>query len=494
MGFGQGLSGLNAAAQELDVIGNNIANAGTVGFKSSSVVFSDVYANSQVGLGVKLAAVNQRFTVGSITNTGNELDLAIDGMKGLFRVEDTNGNVLYTRNGQFFADDKNFIVNAQGQRLTGFGLIGDDMAPLQVPLGNLPPSATTDIATMTNLNANANIVYTEGDTIGLVYSDYEGAGFQQYRYRLDSATGELLSWTNADGSAAAAGKPTDVGGPHTFSSAADGSSPVDVAFDASGNVVLAEVANFKSVGETDGIVARPFSTTDANSYTHSLPLTVYDSLGNSNQFIQYFVKRESVGGETAWDVYYAMDGNVTNAASPHQMRFSESGQLVSGQQSTLTITNVGGLAAPAADLELVFDYDKSTSFSGAFSYTFTPSGYPTGEYAGISIGTDGAVIASYTNGEMRTTGYVALANFNNLNGLKPSGDNAWVETGASGQPIVGRPGTNGLASIKGQAVEESNVDMSQELVRMIIAQRFYQANAQTIKTQDQIVQTLISMR
>lgn len=493
MGFGQGLSGLNAAAQELDVIGNNIANAGTVGFKSSSVVFSDVYANSQVGLGVKLAAVNQRFTVGSITNTGNQLDLAIDGMKGLFRVEDPNGNILYTRNGQFFADEKNFIVNAQGQRLTGFGLIGDDMAPLQVPLGNLPPSATTNIATMTNLNANANVVYTEGDTIGLVYSDYATPGtFSQYRYRLDSTTGELLSWTNADGSAA-----TPPAGGASYNFSLDGTAPgTPVAFAASGNVDTAavNVDSFKSLSETDGIVARPFSTTDANSYTHSLPLTVYDSLGNSHQFIQYFVKRESVAGQTAWDVYYAMDGNVTNAASPHQMRFSESGQLVSGQQSTLNITNVGGLAAPAADLELAFDYDKSTSFSGAFSYTFTPSGYPTGEYAGISIGTDGAVIASYTNGEMRTTGYVALANFNNLNGLKPSGDNAWVETGASGQPIVGRPGTNGLASIKGQAVEDSNVDLSQELVRMIIAQRFYQANAQTIKTQDQIVQNLISMR
>src|SRR5690554_2305343 len=102
MGFAQGLSGLNAASQELDVIGNNIANAGTVGFKSSSVTFADVYANSQVGLGVKVAAVNQRFTVGTISNTGNALDMAIDGTKGLFRTEDTNGNVLYTRNGQFF--------------------------------------------------------------------------------------------------------------------------------------------------------------------------------------------------------------------------------------------------------------------------------------------------------------------------------------------------------------------------------------------------------
>ena len=112
----------------------------------------------------------------------------------------------------------------------------------------------------------------------------------------------------------------------------------------------------------------------------------------------------------------------------------------------------------------------------------------------MSISSDGAIVASYTNGESQVMGYVALANFNNLNGLQPIGGNAWQETRDSGQPLVGKPGTNSLALLKGQAVEESNVDMSAELVNMIIAQRNYQANAQTIKTQDQILQTLISMR
>jgi flagellar hook protein FlgE len=103
-------------------------------------------------------------------------------------------------------------------------------------------------------------------------------------------------------------------------------------------------------------------------------------------------------------------------------------------------------------------------------------------------------VANYTNGQTKAVGYVALANFNNLQGLQAAGGNAWVETSASGQPIVGRPGTNSLATIKGQSVEESNVDISQELVNMIIAQRTYQANAQSIKTQDQVVQSLINMR
>jgi flagellar hook protein FlgE len=110
----------------------------------------------------------------------------------------------------------------------------------------------------------------------------------------------------------------------------------------------------------------------------------------------------------------------------------------------------------------------------------------------MSIAADGSIVANYTNGETQTLGTLALANFNNLQGLKPVGGNAWAQTAESGQPILGQPGSNGLASIKGQAVEESNVDMSQELVNMIIAQRTYQANAQTIKTQDQVMQTLIS--
>ena len=112
----------------------------------------------------------------------------------------------------------------------------------------------------------------------------------------------------------------------------------------------------------------------------------------------------------------------------------------------------------------------------------------------MSIGANGELIANYTNGAKQTMGTLALADFANLQGLQPVGGNAWAETANSGQPIYGTPGSNGLATIKGQAVEESNVDMSQELVNMIIAQRTYQANAQTIKTQDQVLQTLITLR
>ena len=163
MAFGQGLSGLNASAQDLDVIGNNIANSATVGFKASSVAFSDVYGNSRVGMGVQVAAVNQRFTSGNVSATGNELDLAIDGEKGLFRLVDTSGNVMYSRNGQFQADQNNYIVNNQGQRLTGYlGENGTDLVALKIPVGNIAPNPTQGVEFVTNLNSNAKIISETG--------------------------------------------------------------------------------------------------------------------------------------------------------------------------------------------------------------------------------------------------------------------------------------------------------------------------------------------
>src|SRR5690606_33170916 len=160
MGFGQSLSGLNAAAQNLDVIGNNIANSATIGYKSASVSFADVYANSRVGLGVQVTGVNQRFSVGNVKVTGGQFDIAIDGSKGLFRLQDTSGDVVYSRNGEFFADKNNYIVNAQGQRLTGFvgGADSLTLGPLMVPTSNIAPQATSSATTKANLDANSPII------------------------------------------------------------------------------------------------------------------------------------------------------------------------------------------------------------------------------------------------------------------------------------------------------------------------------------------------
>ncbi|PLC52219.1 flagellar biosynthesis protein FlgE [Pollutimonas nitritireducens] len=403
MGFGQGLSGLNAAAQNLDVIGNNIANSGTVGFKAGTATFADVYANSRVGLGTSVASINQRFTVGTVSSSGNQFDMAIDGPKGLFRVQDTSGNILFTRNGQFFADKNNFVVNAQGQRLTGYQGNGTDLVPITVPVGNIAPLATTSITMKANLDANAAVVPA----------------------------------------------------------------------------------------------APAFNPDEPSTYTHSLPTSIYDSLGNSHQLTQYFVKRDGTATSSSWEVHYRLDGQAlpTPAGSSIAMTFDDNGVLTAPTGPVpLTFVQPGGTAAPAAPLSIGVAYTGTTQFGGEFSASRNQNGYATGEYASMSIASDGAIVASYTNGETLGVGFLALADFNNVQGLQPVGGNAWAETSESGQPVVGRPGTNGMASIVGQSVEESNVDMSQELVNMIIAQRTYQANAQTIKTQDQVLQTLINLR
>src|SRR5690554_3137068 len=192
MGFGQGLSGLNAASQQLDIIGNNIANSGTVGFKAATATFADVYASSKVGLGVQVASVNQRFTIGTVTGTGNQFDIAIDGAKGLFRLQDSSGSILYSRNGQFFADAQNHIVNAQGHQLTGYPLGSMTPSPIVVPSGNIPPQATTDIDIKANFDANAKAILetdvpASSGTVRLTDLLTPPANPVDYYYRLDES-------------------------------------------------------------------------------------------------------------------------------------------------------------------------------------------------------------------------------------------------------------------------------------------------------------------
>lgn len=497
MSFGQGLSGLNAAAQNLDIIGNNIANSGTIGFKSASATFADVYANSRAGLGVQVASVNQRFTVGNITGTGNQLDMAIDGPKGLFRVQDPSGNVLYTRNGQFFADKDSYVVNAQGQRLTGYIGTGTDVGPIRVPIGNIAPSATGTINTKANFDANSKVVSEAGRPItsGQVELDDGAGNVQSYFYRLDDAG--KITWYDTAATNSPEGTVPPAG---TYLN--DGK---NVVIDGAGQLTSGEfaVTGLNNSPYLPPLAANPFDPTNPESYTHALPISVYDSLGNAHQLTQYFVKREgTTGAASSWEVYYRMDGRPVNAgpnggtltSGPVAMTFDANGTLTQGANISLSIANPGGMNSPADTLNMAVNYGGSTQFGGDFTPNFTQNGYPTGEYASMSVAADGTIVASYTNGQTQEVGVLALANFNNLQGLRAAGGNAWVETSESGQAIVGRPGANGLATIKGQAVEESNVDLSQELVNMIIVQRTYQANAQAIKTQDQVMQSLITMR
>lgn len=411
MSFQQGLSGLNAASKSLEVIGNNVSNASTVGFKQSQAQFADVFANSltgsgssQIGIGTKIAKVQQEFTQGNISNSNNPLDIAING-GGFFRMSD-NGTATYSRNGQFQLDKQGFIVNAQGKNLTGYtmqnGVLSTgNPANLQIDSTDLPPQTTTAVT---------------------------GS------FTLDSRDSALVS------------------------------------------------ANFDA--------------TDPTTYHHSTAVNVYDSLGNSHIMQNFFVKT----GAGAWDVYTTADGNPTTYTPPGtpvpsaSMLFDGTGisPTVTPAVATVNIPVTTGATTP---FSLTLDLSKSKQFGSNFSVnSLSQDGYASGRLSGFSFSNDGTIVGRYTNGQSATLGQVVLANFTNPNGLQSLGNNAWAETADSGPSLVGMPNTGNLGVLQSNAVEDSNVDLTAELVNMITAQRIYQANAQTIKTQDQVLQTLVNLR
>ncbi len=405
MSFQQGLSGLFAASRNLDSIGNNVANANTVGFKSSSVIFADVYASSlgatsgnSIGIGTAVAAVRGNFGQGNVSTTSNPLDLAING-QGFFRL-DTNGAINYSRNGQFHLNKDGFIVNSNGGKVTGYGV-----------------------------DANGNIIIANPVPV-----------------QISSAQ------LNATPTAAA---------------------QIGLNLDA-----------------RDAIITAPFSITNSSTYNKATSITVYDSLGNSHSLATYYAKTAA----NTWSIYGAVDGTALPAAIG-QLNFNTDGTLgtaVPPLPFSVTMTLPAGPVTPQT---FTLDYTGSTQYASGFGVdTLTQDGFSAGMLAGYGISDDGIILGRYSNGQSRNLGQVVLANFKNPQGLEPLGNNAFAESAESGQPIPGTPGSSSFGVVQSGAVEESNVDLTQELVNMITAQRVYQANAQTIKTQDQVLNTLVNLR
>lgn len=424
MSFQQGLSGLNAMSKNLDVIGNNIANASTVGAKTSRAEFADMYANAlngaqntNIGIGVQVAAVAQQFTQGNITTTDNSMDVAING-NGFFELSDTDGSTVYSRNGQFKVDKDGYIVNNQSQKLMGYGvdtegnILQGTASALQLPTAGIEPKATTDVSLEFNLDSR------------------------------DSVT-------------------------------------------------------------DPGSSATPrIDFTDASTFNDARSQTVYDAKGQPVALTYYFQKATSSTSGDTWNLYATANGTTLSGTSSaptpvETLTFSADGSTISPSSMSIDIpasTNSDGAATLAID-GVTLDFTGSTEYGSSFSMTNqTQNGYAAGSLSGISIGEDGILTARYSNGETKDAGQIELSNFRNPQGLEAIGGNAWRATSSSGDPIVGTPNSSNLGVLQSGALEDSNVDLTGELVNMITAQRNYQANAQTIKTQDQVMQTLVNLR
>ncbi len=486
MGFGQGVSGINAAAQNLDVIGNNIANANTVGFKQSTAQFADVYAGSKVGLGTRVNSVVQSFTQGNIEASGRSLDVAITGGNGFFRMVGTDGSVFFSRNGQFLRTDDGRITNAQGLQLTGYpaGVQpggGVQPQPLVVSNAQMPPKPTDRITAQYNLDSRSlppTPVLTETTTVGAgtataSVSDVKVLTGSDYAIAYDGTNYTMTRVS--DGAVVATGA-----GPTLT---ADG--------------LTVTMSGTVAAGDEYTITSAPSFATAAGSppaasmFNYSSTIEVFDSLGNAKQLTAYFAKGTSDATGTNWNMYVT-DATGALLSGPDAMRFDLNGALVTpaaGATVNVTVPAANG----AAEMNVAFDLAGTTQFGDDNDpKSIVQNGYTSGSLLGFAIEADGTILGSYSNEETQALGQVVMASFGNVEGLKPEGDNVWSATGASGQPLLGAPG-GAMGQLQSNAVEASNVDLSGQLVNLIIAQRNYQANAQTIQAQDQVLQTLVNI-
>lgn len=449
MGFCQGLSGMKAASTSLDVIGNNIANASTVGFKAARAQFSDLYAltmhtaaANQVGIGVSVMRVQQQFVQGNVTPTENALDIAING-NGFFRFSD-QGSIVYSRNGQLELTKDGYLVNGANHRLTGYPVYENgelaNGAPVEIriPQEDIPPNITTRVNMLLNLDSR-----------------------------------------------------------------------------------------------NDPVATTPFDPTIPTSYTDATAIDVYDSLGNMHVLQTYYVKvgpEKGQQGNGTWAVYAFTDGQIVNNNNPPPtsdysplgnplgfLVFNEYGQPLGAYAANLDgsmgakhpalefpdlhIPGINGAAnIPDGSVTpnvqpIKLNYAGTSQYGSIFSVNDNQQdGYASGRLQGFSVDDYGYIMGRYSNGQTRILGQVVLTNFRNPNGLAAIGDNEWVETMESGAPITGTPLSSSLGGLKSYSVEESTTDLTEQLVEMMTAQRVYQANAETIQTQDQIMQTLVNLR
>jgi flagellar hook protein FlgE len=231
-----------------------------------------------------------------------------------------------------------------------------------------------------------------------------------------------------------------------------------------------------------------FAPTDPASYNSSTSTTLYDSLGNSHLATLYY--RRVAGND--WQTYAYVDGVAVDG--PDTLSFDTSGALtapVGGVITSSSFTPAGG----GAPMTVAIDYAGTTQFGAPFAVNaLNQDGYTTGQLTGLDVDATGIIFARFSNGQALVLGQVALANFANVQGLKPVGDTNWTETYGSGAALLGAPGTSSLGLVQAGALEESNVDLAEELVKMIIAQRNFQANAEVITTADTVTQSIINIR
>ncbi|MDJ0622698.1 MAG: flagellar hook protein FlgE [Desulfocapsaceae bacterium] len=407
-----GVSGLNTNSQAMTVIGNNLANTNTLGFKGSRTVFSDLLSStingsggtSQVGRGVNVSKVDNIFSQGTFESTESGLDVAIEG-DGFFMVSAEGDNTIhYTRAGAFRFDENGYLINPEGFRVQG--------KPFDAN-GNLIAGDPEDIVV-----ANTGLI----------------AG---------NPTDEVLLTTNLDAAA---------------------------------------------------VIPAAFDYTDPATFNYSSSTQVFDSLGEPHLLTTYFRKDAS----NTWQWFWSAEDNAGNSipANPNvlagTLTFNPDGTLASGGgPNTVGAFDFANGSDTTQTIDITFNNTQFDSESTVISQE--QNGFGAGNLTSVDIDGDGVVIASYSNGEQIRVASLTLAKFNNPNGLELVGNNLFMESDASGTARIGLPGSE-LGKVFTNSLEQSNVDMGAEFVKMITVQRGFQANSKIITTVDELLGELINLK
>ncbi len=494
MSFEQGLSGLSAASSSLSAIGNNVANANTVGFKQSSAQFADMFAASlagasstSIGTGVTIADIAQQFTQGNITTTTNPLDTAISG-PGFFQMTNSAGATVYSRNGQFHMDKDGFMVNGQGNKVNGYMpnaagvILGGAPVPIQINPANIQPQASSTSTVGVNLSSASPVPTT---------STFSSTDPTSYTNSTSMTVYDSLGASHVATVYFARQPVTTVG---------NGS------FTAAGNTM--------TVGNTAGLSVGNTVTLSGVTYTiTAIPGTTTLTVTPASAGVVASAAATTNAPSSNWNTYLTVDGNSIPALVPPattltplaKLTFNSLGALASTTPASTPLGSITSAAlfpnstSVSTTQAITFDFNSptasSTQYGSPFAVnTLTQNGYASGQLNSTSTSADGTIMGRYSNGQTRSLGQIVLANFTGVQGLQDIGNNSWVQTAASGNPLVGPPGSGGLGTLQSSATEDSNVDLTAALVNMITAQRVYQANAQTIKTEDTLMQTVVNLR
>ncbi len=527
-----GISGLKTSQAALNVIGDNLANLNTPGFKSSRVTFSDELSQVlraaqapisggaggknplQIGTGARVASIDVNYAQGGLDPTGRPFDLAIQG-DGFFIVTDGTTD-FYTRVGAFNLDQNNDLVDSA----TGFKVKGVS-ATINVPVNTVvPANATTLVNLAGNLDSATStgavnqvvtatspftvagpLPATQGTALGSLLQTAGGYVIGD----IINVTGDETNGTNVNTSFVfgAANDGTTLGDLRTFISASYGSATATI--DASGNIVLTADAPGSSnhivtladaVGNTGGTAFPGFSITTAGSgSTFVTTVPVFDAQGKSYPVTLTFNKTTA----NTWAVTATMrpvDGSVTSFGIT-AINFNTDGSFASITGTTaLTITLPAGAGTQVVNLNL----GLANAFNGITQLSATSSaaavsqdGFGAGFFLSSSVNADGTIDALFTNGQTQTLDQIQLATFANPAGLEKQGRNLLIPSVSSGQAVLRLAGSGSTGSITSGSLEGSNVDIAEEFTKLIVSQRAFQANARTITTTDEVLQELVNI-